>query len=177
MPYQLGDGFRALLVGIVAIIPGCPLADLLDPPPGDMDPPGMEISGAALAQRILVDDPYLEWGQFPGAQGFIQAGFPHGPEARVFINDVLEGQLDSLDGAFPADSIIVKENDDEDFFGLANTLDIMWKVEGYAPDNGDWFWANITREGSVNFEGRIQICINCHRGAANNDFIFLHPLE
>jgi len=162
--------FAGVSAFIVTTCAGCPFA----PDFGDQN-----VSGEAVARRILDDDPYTEWGQFPTAEGFVDAGFPHGPETRVFINDVLLESLGMPKEAFPDGSMIVKENDEQDVdvFGLSNTLDVMWKVEGYNPQNNDWFWTNLTRDGEVNFEGRVQVCIRCHDGARDNDFIFLYPLD
>lgn len=134
--------------------------------------------GEQLASTVLEEDPYLEWGQFPGSEGFIEAGFPHGPEVRVFINDVIEQSLDQPKEEFPYGSIILKENDDEgDIFGLGNTLDIMWKVQDYDPQHNDWFWVNMNRDGNINFQGSLQACTACHRQARDNDYIFLYPVS
>jgi len=133
-----------------------------------------ELSGIVLDQ----DEPYTQWSHFPGFEGFFPAGFPHGPEARTFINPLLEDALGGPMDAFPDGAIIVKENDDEDVFGLSNTLDIMYKVDGFSERNNDWFWLNITRSGEINFVGDIAIGTNCHGGRArDNDFVFLYDLD
>ncbi len=42
---------------------------------------------------------------------------------------------------------------------------------GYDPDNGDWEYFYF--EDPTKFEqGRIALCVECHRGAAATDYVF-----
>lgn len=156
---RLSLGAAAVLAG--AVLAGCPNNK------AEID---------ALSEQVFGNPPWDKWGQIPGFEGVIEAGFPHGPEARVFINDVFAAAIAAGAPEVPDGAIIVKENDDSgaDFFGLADTLDVMFKVDGYSPTNGDWFWANLGKDGAVNDSGRIIVCIVCHGDYRENDFMFLY---
>lgn len=154
--------FGALAVG------GCtnlPVAD----PTGASTP-----TGAKLFTRITQDDPYQQWAQFPDRQGTLPSAPPHGPMSRVFINGAVESALAGFNGALPAGSVIVKENVGTSPQVTEAVLTVMWKVTGFDPDNNDWFWTNMTPNGQIVAEGRVQTCAACHGGARANDFVFVH---
>jgi len=64
---------------------------------------------------------------------------------------------------------------------------VMFKRDGYDPDNKDWFWVKYLPDGSldknpmgVELAGRVakgadQGCIACHSAAPGDDFIFTRP--
>jgi len=154
---------------VTALSGGCPLGQI-----NDTGGSGTTPTAAALFSQISQTDPYTAWDQFPEAKGVIASATPHGPMARVFINDKVNAALSNFDGALPDGSVIVKENIGASSTDKAENLTIMWKVAGFNPDAGDWFWAMITPEGSVLAEGAIASCIGCHGGARANDYVFLH---
>lgn len=155
------------MVLVLAVV-GCPAV----PEPSDMtdDAP----TGAKLFTRIMQDDPYQQWEQFPDHQGTFSSALPHGPDSQVFINGVVESALDSFDGALPDGSIIVKENIGTSPNVTEAALTVMWKVQAFDPENNDWFWANMTPQGEIIAEGKVQGCAACHGGARANDFVFVH---
>lgn len=162
----------ALMIALVvsaSLYLGCPGSGSMNP-----DETSMEPSGAALFTRITQTDPFDQWAQFPGALGTVDSAAPHGSMARIFINAEVEAALENFSGTLPAGSIIVKENLGESSTDKADAFTVMWKVSGFNPDAGDWFWANLSPEGQVNAEGALAGCISCHTAAANNDFIFTH---
>lgn len=138
-------------------------------------------TAAALWQRIAEDEMYEDWAQFPEAQGVIDSAFPHGPFARVFVNDVVEavvlGQKGLVDGELPNGSIVVKESFDEDMNEAGDGIAVMWKVEGFSPDDNDWFWATFSFEGDVREQGAVFECRICHGSRVANDFVFLHDFD
>ncbi len=67
-------------------------------------------------------------------------------------------------------SIIVTENYNADK-SLAG-ITAMYKVAGYNPDAGDWYWVQATPGGKVTTFGKVQPCIDCHRAQAKNDYIW-----
>ena len=163
-------------VGYACVL-GLPVMMLLAGCPGGMPTDtGMEASpsSAELFALITEADPFDNWAQFPDAQGIVPSQAPHGPMARVWINELVEGALADFTGELPDGSIIVKENLGESTSEKADALTVMWKVSGFDVDNNDWFWANITPDGVVNTEGKVAGCIACHSGARDNDFVFLH---
>ena len=56
--------------------------------------------------------------------------------------------------------------------GPVSALFIMKKIEGYDPENGDWFYAMANGDGMVGEQGRMQMCISCHGAARDKDFIY-----
>lgn len=168
-----GIGMR--MVGVVTmpitVAMGCVLAGC----PGSMPVTGDDApTGQSLFTLITDTDPYQQWAQFPSAQGVIESAAPHGPMAQVFINSVVQEAMGDFTGELPAGAVIVKENLGESSSDKAESLTIMWKVEGFDPDNHNWFWTNVSPQGEVRAEGRVDDCMNCHSGARDNDFVFLH---
>ncbi len=163
-----GVGTAALLVSMVGCA-GVPPTTSRTKEAGATTP-----TAAELFTLVTETDPYQDWAQFPGAQGTVVSAAPHGPMARIFINAQVEEALDSFAGQLPNEAIIVKENLGESTSEKADALTIMWKVSGFDPENNDWFWANTTLDGEVNAEGKVEGCINCHGGARDNDFVFVH---
>ncbi|MCK5511788.1 MAG: cytochrome P460 family protein, partial [Thermodesulfovibrionia bacterium] len=67
-------------------------------------------------------------------------------------------------------SIIVKENYAPNKKLIAIT--VMYKVRGYNPKMGDWFWVKYDANFDILAEGKIKDCLNCHSTVKNNDYIF-----
>ena len=160
-----GYAVRALLISLT----GCSASP---PAPSGSQQPAP--TGAELFALITETDPYEEWAQFPGVEGLVPSAPPHGPMARIFINRQVEDALGQFTGRLASGSMIVKENFGDGSSDKADSLTMMWKVDGYDPDNNDWFWANITPDGEINAQGMVAGCINCHAGARDNDFVFVH---
>lgn len=70
-------------------------------------------------------------------------------------------------------SIIVKENYTLDKKLAA--LTVMYKMNKYNPDDGDWFWLKSSSEGKIEASGKVDSCIACHGKRAQNDYIFTEP--
>ena len=158
-------GFAAAFLPAAA---GCPAV------PASSDSAGQSPTGAQLFTRITQDDPYQEWAQFPDHGGILSSALPHGPMSQVFINREVESALETFDGELPDGSIIVKENIGASPNVTEAVLTVMWKVREFDPANHDWFWANMTMEGEIVAEGKVQACAACHGGARTNDFVFVH---
>ena len=155
-------------LSVLLAVAGCPAV------PGVVDTGEESPTGAKLFARIMQDDSYQEWAQFPDHQGTFSSVLPHGPMSQVFINGEVESALANFDGVLPDGSIIVKENIETSPDVTEAALTVMWKVQGFDPANNDWFWANMTPEGQIMAEGRVQACAACHGGARANDFVFVH---
>lgn len=158
---------------IMAVVGGCGGMAPAPEAPGTMNP-ASEPSGDRLAALILQTDPYQRWRQFSDRQGTLPSVLPHGPMSRVFINATVEAALTAFEGQLPDGSIIVKENVGTSPDVTEAVLTVMWKVAGFDPTNNDWFWANLTPEGRVVAEGKVQGCATCHGGVRSNDFVFVH---
>ena len=53
----------------------------------------------------------------------------------------------------------------------------MYKIKGYNPSAGDWFWAKYNPDGTVAAQGRVKACIDCHSAKKDNDYIFTGGAE
>ncbi len=126
----------------------------------------------AFWNYVTVESPYQKWKMWPDHKGMQPGRAPHGPFHKVYINDVL---LKAKKSPAPYGSIQIKENYSKDKKLAAIT--IMYKVKGYDPKNGDWFWAKYTPKGKAKPYGKVKGCINCHASEANNDYIFVHRLK
>lgn len=117
---------------------------------------------------------------------------PHGAFLRMYYNVV------NVDGK--PYHVIIKDN----FGGEGATLEtvsespekylaavtvMVQREAGYDPDNNDWFWAKYKADGAVDknpkgmaLAGRVAKgmdtgCIACHKGAKDNDYVFVNDGE
>lgn len=51
-------------------------------------------------------------------------------------------------------------------------LSVMYKIKGYNPEGGDWFWVKYSPDGKVEASGKVKGCIDCHSKQKDNDYIF-----
>ncbi len=119
--------------------------------------------------------------------GFYRGNPPHGGILRAYLNNIAYDAVERKLGTFPPGSIIVKENhapgdfvldpnsEDRRVEGFAGNLvatTIMVKIEGYNPDVGDWFWAKLQPDGTIDAAGKPEGCIACHGAVAANDYVY-----
>jgi len=135
------------------------------------DLPGPD--AVACWKYITETSPYRQWGMWPDHGGMQPGRAPHGPFHKVYVNDIL---LNAHGAPVPFGSIQVKESYQKDQKTLA-AVTVMYKVEGYNPDDGDWFWAKYDPDGRVDRAGKIKGCIGCHGTRARNDFILVHDMK
>lgn len=163
-----------LVLGIaLALFGGC--AEESEPEPVVAPLSREEISGERLWQRISEEAPYETYSFWPGQEGVQPGQAPHGAFHSIYINRPLIEALPAADSRAPEGSIIVKESFDVDRNRSAFT--VMAKVEGIAPESGDWFWAMYTPEGEVAVSGVLENCIECHAGMRANDYVIVQPLD
>ncbi len=53
----------------------------------------------------------------------------------------------------------------------------MYKVKGFNPEAGDWFWAKYTPDGQVQAAGKAEMCIKCHGAKKENDYFMTGPIK
>jgi hypothetical protein len=116
---------------------------------------------------ITKTDPYTEWSFWPGKEGMYQGTEPHGANLKLYANDIAI-EAANAGQPMPDGAILVKENysQEQQLVGITP----MYKVQGYNPDAGDWFWAKYGPDGSVEASGKVDGCIKCHSEA--DDFRF-----
>ena len=138
--------------------------------PAQAEMPGPD--AAALWKYITDESPYTKWSFWPDHKDMQPGRSPHGQFHKVFVN---KPALEATKPPLPDGSIVVKENFTADKKLAA--LTIMYKVKGYDPDNGDWYYVKYDPDGTIGPAGKVKGCIACHAGAANNDYIFVHPIK
>lgn len=132
-------------------------------------------NGPNLWKHITEVDPYTRWELWPGKGKMFKGREPHGALLTVYVTKGAMKTIEKKKGAFSQNAIIVKENYKPDKTLAAIT--VMYKAKGYNPEAGDWFWAKYGPDGSVAKEGKVAGCINCHQGAADNDWVFTGPIK
>ena len=91
--------------------------------------------------KIAHPDYRQNWELWPGKGELYEGGEPHGALFTTYMNPIALEALQSKAGAMPNGAIIVKENYTPD--AVFSLVTLMYKVEGYDPENNDWFWAKI----------------------------------
>ncbi|TAL24954.1 MAG: hypothetical protein EPN94_06195 [Nitrospirae bacterium] len=121
-----------------------------------------------LYEYIVRYKPYTEWELWPKKGKFYEGAEPHGAPLTTFVNDAAFHSIFEKKGMADG-SIIVKENIADK---KSVTLTVMYKIKGYNPDAGDWFWAKYNPDGKVEASGKVKGCIDCHSKMKDNDYIF-----
>jgi hypothetical protein len=110
----------------------------------------------------------------PGYESLAMVKSPHGEWVRVLANPIALKAAREGKKILPGGAIIMKENYDKDKKLVALTP--MYRVKGFNPEGGDWFWVKYAPDGTAMAEGKIQGCIDCHATVKDTDWRFL-PFE
>ena len=125
-----------------------------------------------LWEHITKTSPYTQWKFWDDHKGMLEGDEPHGSFHKVYVNDIAYG---SSSAPLEYGAIEVKENYNKKEKLMAIT--VMYKVKGYNPEAGDWFWVRYSPKGKAKPYGKPKGCVNCHSGAADNDFVFVHEFK
>ena len=110
---------------------------------------------------------YASWGQVDPWIGIQPSGRAHGAYVQNWFNDAAEA---NHGGTIPDGGIAVKENYETADGREPIAIFVMYKVEGYDPDNGDWFYARYAPDGTVDVAGQdAGSCAGCHNDGADVD--------
>ena len=130
-------------------------------------------NGKELWDYITKDSNYTGWQFWPGKEALYKGTEPHGALLTTYVNTSALKAINDKAGVLPNGAIIVKENYKPDETMVAVT--VMYKVAGYNPEAGNWFWAKYSPEGEVMnggmAQGKVPMCIACHEGRRDNDYI------
>ncbi len=87
----------------------------------------------------------------------------------IYLNDAAFSSLKNPEGMADG-SIIVSEN-----YAADQKLDsrtVMYKIKGYNPEGGDWFWVRYTGDsGYAQESGKVETCITCHGSKKEEDYL------
>ncbi len=125
-----------------------------------------------LWEHITKTSPYTQWKFWDDHKGMLEGDEPHGSFHKVYVNDIAYG---SSSVPLEYGAIEVKENYNKKEKLMAIT--VMYKVKGYNLEAGDWFWVRYSPKGKAKPYGKPKGCVNCHSGAADNDFVFVHEFK
>ena len=98
-----------------------------------------------------------DWKLWPGTTEKYQGEDPHGAKLTTRLNPAAFG---AINGTMPNGAFIVKENYTPAGELAAST--IMYKSSGYNPEHNDWFWIKELADGTVEKEGKVKGCQDCH---------------
>ncbi len=154
----IGASFIALAVCLIAV------------PMVMADMPGSDPT--ALWNYITKVSPYTQWSFWPDHQGMQPGRAPHGPLHKVYVNN---RAFNSAKPPVQYGAIEVKENYSPD--KELKAITVMYKIHGYNPPDGDWFWVKYSISGKADKFGKPAGCIGCHGTRAKNDFILVHEFK
>ena len=98
----------------------------------------------ALWEYMTKTSPYTQWKFWDDHQGMLPGDEPHGSFHKVYVNDIAYA---STSAPTKNGSVVVKGNynDKKELMAFM----VIYKVEGYNPSAGDWFWVRYTPEGKA----------------------------
>jgi len=131
--------------------------------------------GKALYKYLTSTNPYQQWAFYPGTAQFYEGRHPHGALLTTYVNDLALDGIKAKSGTLADGAIIVKENYSPE--KKLGAVTVMYRVDGYDTDAGDWFWAKYKADGSIEKEGKVAGCIGCHAAVISNDWLFTGPVK
>jgi hypothetical protein len=123
-----------------------------------------------LQHYITSENPYTDWQLWPGKEKLYEGSQPHGAFLTTYVNNIAMEALQAGKKEFPQGTILVKENYNRDKKLAAVT--VMYRVQGYNPAAGDWYWLKYLPDGKVAAEGKVASCIDCHKRFKSDDWVF-----
>ncbi|HET6459289.1 MAG TPA: cytochrome P460 family protein [Syntrophales bacterium] len=137
--------------------------------------------GAVAATGVSLWD-YLKkqayaknWQMWPGTTGMYEGPEPHGAFLTTYVNDVALKSISAKKGKFADGAIIAQDNFSKD--KKLKFISVIYKVKGYNPQGGDWFWVQYKPDGRIESEGKIDECIKCHEAQKGNDYVYTGKLK
>ncbi|MBI4698836.1 MAG: cytochrome P460 family protein [Nitrospirae bacterium] len=122
-----------------------------------------------IRYHITIHMPYHKWDKWPGKGEMYKGREPHGSLLTTFVNKNALDSIKKVKG-MADEAMIVKENYDQNKALMAIT--VMYKVKGYNPEGGDWFYAKYDPEFNILAEGKVKECMDCHGTVKDNDYLF-----
>ena len=107
---------------------------------------------------------YSSWVQHEQWEGVVSSDDgTHGAYVQIWFNEPVEQTVAGQGtDTMPDGAILVKEGYDDAAGTPVNGVTAMKKIPGFAPENGDWFWASYEPDGTVKSSGSVAFCIGCH---------------
>lgn len=161
----------AMITLLLALLSGCK-NERLDPaetkPEASLARP--PANGTAIIEYITEGNDYRQWPLFPNKDALYPGKHPHGSLLITYVSPKTMFALQGKQARLPDGTIIVKEN-----YTLQKKLKattVMYRLDGYNPEAGDWFWLKYAPDQTILEEGKVEGCIKCHQTVKDNDWIF-----
>ncbi len=127
-------------------------------------------AGGDLRHYVTAHNPYKkEFKLWPGKGEVVPGTEPHGSFITVYVNDIAYDSITDNE-VLRNNSIVLKENYTPEKKLAAIT--IMYRVKGFNPEGGDWFWTKYDSDFNILKEGKVKGCLGCHGDVKDNDYIF-----
>ena len=112
---------------------------------------------------------YDTWKLCPGTGRFLASEEPHGSFVTIHLNNIAQGSIKNPEGMADG-SVIVSEKYTSD--KKLDSLSVMYKIKGYNPEGGDWFWVKYAgNSGYVQESGKVEGCLTCHGSKKDKDYL------
>jgi cytochrome P460 len=143
---------------------------------GKLPPP----EASSFWEFITRSNPYRNWAFYPPKQGLYPsmrrgltpARNPHGAYLKLYGNTAaIQTAGEAHDKPMPDGAMLIMEDYDKDKVTL-KSVTVMYRVKGYNPAEGDWFWGRYGPDGQVLESGKVERCIECHRTQDWHDWRF-----
>lgn len=130
-----------------------------------------KVEATTLEQEIAN---YTEWQTPDWVEGYTESAHPLPAYVKYYVNPAGMSDLDNP----PNGSIFIKEqfNKKKKLLGIT----VMKKIDGYDPENKDWYWAIADTKAKVTNAGKLNsswtsACISCHKkGDGGDDLLFVN---
>ena len=134
-----------------------------------------KMDAQALWRYMTVENPYQNYPTWPGKEGFYESTMPPGNILKLYVNDIALETIVNKKGVFSDGALLIKENYtvDKKLF----LITVMYKSKGFNPAGHDWYWVKYKPDGEARLEGKVDACIDCHVGVANNDYVFTGSIK
>lgn len=164
-------GRRWIVAGIMGALLSAWAVLALAAPPSQPD-------AEALWRHINQQDNFRNWGTWQDFDTKAKSFMPYGFYRRIYVNATAR---QAKGNPLPAGSILVWEGygmDDNTYAPTDQVVayGVMYKLPGFNPQAGDWFWVHYSGTGKVMESGPVNKCIDCHDTARDNDWVLDHKL-
>jgi hypothetical protein len=112
---------------------------------------------------------------WPGTSAYYKGNEPHGALLTTYVNAAALDAINGKRGTLPDGAMVIKEN----YMPGKNlaAITVMYKVAGYNPESGDWYWVKFAPSGAVEAEGKEPMCIACHSAKNDNDYLYTRSIH
>jgi hypothetical protein len=132
-------------------------------------------TGAAVWDYLKKEGYANKWKMWPGTTVMYPGPEPHGAFLTTYVNEPALKAITGKKGKFPDGAIISQDNYSKN--KKLKFISVMYKVKGYNPQGGDWFWAQYKPDGRIEVEGKVDECIKCHIAQKGNDYVYTSKMK